>query len=324
MKRSIKLSSILATSVLLCIACNQKHSFLQNRIAINSTLQTIVQQHVSEATQHIHAEWGLGVLLDLQNSTICALYSTDTTHNHAFTEMEMGTIMLPFSVLSALCTQVIPLDTTFQYPAPIHFSPPGRYYDHNTTYHLRDIIANSQALITDDLIEIAFHDNPQQMYEFFRHTLGIQLFQNSEQVSYRGLIDRSVGYHYTTTPLHVLSLYGKMALQQLPCDTAAQRLICQGMHDVVWNNEYGTASITPWGTPKAQSKQVSIAGKTGSVSLNVNGRRSDRHHCISFVGYFPEERPRYACLVMFNAPKFPYDAGSNCGSCVRLIAEDIY
>lgn len=72
---------------------------------------------------------------------------------------------------------------------------------------------------------------------------------------------------------------------------------------------------------KAQSNKVAIMGKTGSLRLDENGRK----HRISFVGIFPENDPQYTCMVMFNAPKnFPfYDAGMDCGSTVRIIAESI-
>ena len=319
-----KILFILAASLCLFSACGPK-SPSAPQIVIDSALQSIVSDHVTSMADNIRAQWGLGMLMDLQSGTICALHSTDTAHNYAFAEMEMGPIMLPFTILSALSTNAIPLDTIFLFPAPVRRKNANLYSDSDTTYHLRDIIAISNALLTDDVVEIAFRDNPKLMQDFFHKSLDIQLSPHSQELSYKDVVNRSVGYHYTTTPLHLLSLYGKLALQQLPCDTVSQRLICQGLHDVVWNNELGTASVNPWGSRKAQSDIVSIAGKTGSASLCIDGSRSARSHRISFVGYFPEDNPRYACLVMFNAPSyFPYDAGTNCGSCVRHIAEDIY
>ena len=93
------------------------------------------------------------------------------------------------------------------------------------------------------------------------------------------------------------------------------------LHDVVWDNHLGTAAAKPW-SRKAQSDLVSIAGKTGTAQLIIPGHGySGKHHRMTFVGYFPEENPRYTCICMIEDPQFPYDAGMDCGSTVRVIAE---
>ena len=48
---------------------------------------------------------------------------------------------------------------------------------------------------------------------------------------------------------------------------------------------------------------------------------SGKHHRITFVGYFPEDKPQYTCICMIEDPQFPYDAGMDCGTAVRIIAE---
>jgi cell division protein FtsI/penicillin-binding protein 2 len=65
---------------------------------------------------------------------------------------------------------------------------------------------------------------------------------------------------------------------------------------------------------------VSIAGKTGTAQLLINGAYKKVHR-ITFVGYFPEEEPEYTCLCMINHPQGGYDAGMDCGRVVREIAE---
>ena len=93
------------------------------------------------------------------------------------------------------------------------------------------------------------------------------------------------------------------------------------LHDVVWDNHLGTAAMKPW-SRKAQSTLVPIAGKTGTAQLFIPGRGySARHHRMTFVGYFPEENPQYTCICMIEDPQYPYDAGMDCGSTVRVIAE---
>lgn len=104
------------------------------------------------------------------------------------------------------------------------------------------------------------------------------------------------------------------------CDAATLKGIKDCLHDVVWNNDLGTASISPWGVRKAQSELVSIAGKTGTAQVLESGYQNKKHR-MSFVGYFPEENPQYTCICVIHGPKWPYDAGMDCGSVVRQVAE---
>lgn len=105
------------------------------------------------------------------------------------------------------------------------------------------------------------------------------------------------------------------------CGRSTIRDIQGALHDVVWDDHLGTAAKKLW-SRKAQSNLVSIAGKTGTAQLIIPGRGySGKHHRMTFVGYFPEENPQYTCICMIEDPQYPYDAGMDCGSTVRVIAE---
>lgn len=95
------------------------------------------------------------------------------------------------------------------------------------------------------------------------------------------------------------------------------------LHDVVWDNQLGTASISRWRQRKAQSELVAIAGKTGTAQVIENGQYKNNKHRMSFVGYFPEENPQYTCICVIHGPRNmgAYDSGLDCGSVVRKIAE---
>ena len=107
------------------------------------------------------------------------------------------------------------------------------------------------------------------------------------------------------------------------CSSSTLADIKQCLHDVVWDNDLGTASVNPWGMRKAQSKLVSIAGKTGTAQISSEHGYSNKRHRMSFVGYFPEEKPQYSCICVIHGPRNYgyYDAGMDCGSVVRNIAE---
>ena len=106
------------------------------------------------------------------------------------------------------------------------------------------------------------------------------------------------------------------------CSRSTLEDIRGALHDVVWDNHLGTAAHTLAWAWKAQSPIVPIAGKTGTAQLIIPGYGySGRHHRMTFVGYFPEDNPRYTCICMIEDPQYPYDAGMDCGSTVRVIAE---
>ncbi len=161
----------------------------------------------------------------------------------------------------------------------------------------------------------------------------------------------SYGYSVEMSPMHTLLFYngiangGKMispvlvreirkddktiktyktqTIENSLCGSSTLRDIQACLHDVVWDNRLGTASVNPWKQKKAQSDLVHIAGKTGTAQLLENGRYQKGRHRMSFVGYFPEENPLYTCICVISGPRNigAYDAGMDCGWVVRNIAE---
>lgn len=121
----------------------------------------------------------------------------------------------------------------------------------------------------------------------------------------------------------VIEKYETSVINHRMCNSATLRDIQACLHEVVWNDTLGTASVNPWGMRKAQSKWVSIAGKTGTAQISGPKGYSSNRHRMSFVGYFPEDKPQYSCICVIHGPRNNgyYDAGMDCGSVVRNIAE---
>ena len=112
------------------------------------------------------------------------------------------------------------------------------------------------------------------------------------------------------------------------CSKEAIADVRKALHDVVWDNQFGTASFQG-GNRHAQSDLVHIAGKTGTAQLHSpGGGYSSDHHRFSFVGYFPEEDPQYVCMCVIEDPKYREDliphtinAPRGCAVVVRKVAE---
>jgi cell division protein FtsI (penicillin-binding protein 3) len=125
----------------------------------------------------------------------------------------------------------------------------------------------------------------------------------------------------------VVERFESKVIRNSICGNSTLENIKTCLHDVVWDNNLGTASVYKWkgviAKYKAQSQLVPIAGKTGTAQVMENGRYYSNKHRMSFVGYFPEDKPQYTCICVIHAPRNNgyYDAGMDCGSVVRHIAE---
>ncbi len=72
---------------------------------------------------------------------------------------------------------------------------------------------------------------------------------------------------------------------------------------------------------KINSKMFNIAGKTGTAQIwTKSGFASS--YLVSFVGYFPEEKPLYSCIVCIQKDGFA-SGGIHCGPVFKRVAETI-
>ena len=82
--------------------------------------------------------------------------------------------------------------------------------------------------------------------------------------------------------------------------------------------------VSEGGGKMAYSPKVSIAGKTGTAQIAAAGEYSKGHHVASFVGFWPEEKPRYVMMISLGEPKGArYYGGQIAAPIFKSIAEDI-
>lgn len=77
---------------------------------------------------------------------------------------------------------------------------------------------------------------------------------------------------------------------------------------------------------KAGSTSFLVAGKTGTaqISQGAAGYRTGRmNYLVSFVGYFPADKPRYSCIVCIQKSGLPASGGGMSGVVFHNIAEGI-
>lgn len=156
----------------------------------------------------------------------------------------------------------------------------------------------------------------------------------------------SIGYEIQVPPIHMLMFYnaiandGKMVKPMFVTEILRKGNVVRSMDTEVVKSKICSNStlrqlqgmlerVVLCGTAKpVQSKLFTIAGKTGTAQVvGENGKYKDAAghttHQITFVGYFPADKPQYTCLVLMKT-KGVASAGWMCGRVFRDIAEKAY
>lgn len=149
----------------------------------------------------------------------------------------------------------------------------------------------------------------------------------------------SIGYETQVPPISTLAFYngiannGKMmyprfvksiekdgqVIQEFPprilkehmCKASTVRDLHKILRDVVIK-----------GTGKnCGSKKFSISGKTGTAQVWTKNGRSNKYF-VTFVGYFPSEKPKYSMIVCVQKD-YPAYGGTACGPVFRKVAENL-
>ena len=283
------------------------------------------------------------------------------TENHAVIHMEPGSTFKTISLMAALDDDRISFSDSIKVSSAGWLYHKQRHRDAHpadTTYTIRQALAVSSNIALAKIVTKGYEGSARKFVKKLKSMGLCDSIDYTIPGAQQALImvpDDTVtlskmayGYSVELSPLQILMFYngiannGKMisplfvkeirkdgrviekfettVIKNSLCDAETLEEIKLCLHDVVWDNDLGTASVNPWKMRKAQSDLVSIAGKTGTAQILEGGYQNTRHR-MSFVGYFPEENPQYSCICVIHGPQWPYDAGMDCGSVVRNIAE---
>lgn len=281
--------------------------------------------------------------------------------NHAVIRMEPGSTFKTISLMAALDDGKVSMEDSIRVHKngwTYHGSQHTDAHPADTIYSIRQALAVSSNIALAKIVTEGYGGSAKKFVKKLRNMGLCDSVDYTIPGAKQALINipndtvtiskMAYGYSVELSPLQMLMFYngiannGKMitplivkeirkkgktieefksnVIKSSICGSETLKDIKACLHDVVWDNELGTASVNPWGTRKAQSDLVAIAGKTGTAQILGKGY-SNRRHRMSFVGYFPEEDPQYTCICVIHGPQWPYDAGLDCGSVVRQIAE---
>lgn len=153
----------------------------------------------------------------------------------------------------------------------------------------------------------------------------------------------SVGYEMRVSPLQILVFYNAIAnngylvnpllvkkikktgedIQEFKAEVSANPICSASTLDKI---KIMLEGVVLRGTAKnIQTKDFTIAGKTGtSQKLNRRGQYIKKYK-TSFVGYFPANNPKYSCIVVIDEPQGADQYGGDVSAPVfKAIAEALY
>ena len=163
----------------------------------------------------------------------------------------------------------------------------------------------------------------------------------------------SIGYELRLPPLQILTLYnavaneGKMMKPQFVKEIRKEGITLETIEPVVLKEHIASQKtidsiqsmmqgVVERGTAKMlRGTEYGIAGKTGTAQLynvqkkaykwvNAEGRL-ERDYNVTFVGYFPAEKPIYSCIVVISKAKGRfYSAGKVAAPAFKEISDRVY
>ncbi len=152
----------------------------------------------------------------------------------------------------------------------------------------------------------------------------------------------SFGYGVALTPLQILTFYNAIANDGIRVKPRFIKAIKDG-NRIVKKIPEASRSICSKKTAKiAQtlmkdvvlrgtahgiySKDLPMAGKTGTAMANYGMGRSDMTYTASFAGFFPANNPKYSCIVVVNQPsrRLGFYGSQVAAPVFKEIAEKIY
>ena len=131
----------------------------------------------------------------------------------------------------------------------------------------------------------------------------------------------TVGYGYglSTTLLHLANAYNIVANEGRRVQLSYRKSNTTVISEQVLKKESSKEILKMMrkavdnGTgKKAKIQNYSVAGKTGTVRLRINGKYSENNHNTVFVGMAPASKPKYVAAVIVRNPKNrPVSGGKN-------------
>jgi cell division protein FtsI (penicillin-binding protein 3) len=315
---------------------------------IDVHLQDIVNESLLEGVSLNGAAFGTAVLLEVNTGKIKAIVNINRTDkgyrerfNHALgTNYEPGSTLKLLSVLATLEEgDYEPQDSIDINYGKLIFSKRDTFEDsgrHNPKYlTYRQVFEKSSNVGIIKTTYATFKDQPAELIRYYDELHLTQPLETGikgevvpsilrpDQPSWSGtsLPSISIGYSFTTSPLHMAMLFNAVAndgIMMKPylvssigyLGTAEKSFGPQVLNRRICSDKTIDTlksfldGVVENGTAKSlKDLPFKVAGKTGTskISGGSSGYKKGQYYS-SFIGYFPSDKPRYTLLVLVAKP----------------------
>ena len=306
-------------------------------LSIDSGIQNILKQFLSEQITKFQANSGAGIIMNANDGKIkCIISLPDYDNNlnnnllkkqvfnHATKGLyELGSTLKIFTAAMAIESGKIKDDQLIDVSSPILLSKTQKIRDIkkiNFPINLPEIIVHSSNIGTAKIATSLGHHIQKKYFNLlgFNKKVNIEIVETSfpsinNDNHPSSLMSKSYGYGIQISPLHLTKATaialngGKLVSPTLLKNKPNREKIVQ-----VFSNETSKKlrSILYLvvndknGTGKlAKSFYYPIGGKTGTVNKFLDGKYSKTENIVAFTGAFPIHRPKYVFTFVIDQPK---------------------
>ncbi len=302
------------------------------RTTIDLRVQTIMHDVLMGGLSEFQAKRGAAIIMDVANGEVIGLVSgpdydpndpnregTGAHFNNATQgRFELGSVFKIFTVAMGLEFGLISNDMTFDTSEPLYF---GKFKT-DDVHPQRRPLTPAEVLIYSSNIgsaKIAKLATADQISEFWTRLglyddLGLPLLEKTvtqfpARLGEAEQITSSYGHGISTSPMHFLSAAAAIVNGGEYYPPSLFPVDLPIAHRVVSPETSGTLramlrQVVERGTGKnGDVEGYYVIGKTGSADKPIVGGYSSEKIIASFVAAFPQDRPRYAVMVMLDEPQ---------------------
>ena len=302
-------------------------------LSVDDRLQSIAYAALGQAVREHRADSGSAVLIDVQTGEIVSLvnypsfdpnnrkeFDSSNAKNRAITDIfEPGSTMKPLVALAGLESRMVSWGEIFDTRPFVVDGKVVRDSHFMDRGNLTDIIKYSS---NTGMARISMRIGPNrvmdmlQRFGFGRKTqsglIGESAGRLNENRKFWAEIDKATlgfGYGVAVTNLQLTSAYATLAHggEQLPVSILKLRDAPQSEQVVSQSEDRrmiaAMESVVSEGTgKKAAINRYRVAGKTGTAKIAQSGTYSDLY-MATFAGFAPISKPRFAMVVVIEAPR---------------------
>lgn len=307
------------------------------KTSIDKSIQYIAEKYLKEGMEKYNASAGNIIIMEPSTGKIRASASLPNYDPNIFSKFpseyyknpvvadlfEPGSIFKVLVMAAGLNEKVVTPDTQCDIcGSPVQI---GKYYIRTWDEKYRENITMTETIVNSDNTGMVFVANKLggkkfaeylKLYGFGEKTnIGLQdevsgnIISDGEKYREIDLATNSFGQGIAVTPIQMIASVNTIANNgyyvkpTILEDEKREGRLVLGQQAVTEISEIMKKAVENGEAKWSKPKGLSVAGKTGTAQVPIEGHYDPDKTIASFIGFFPAENPRYTMLVSLKEPK---------------------